>query len=86
MSTFDEAMSFAFHAIGKQGLSLKPEQVQALRHVYDSQLHIAYLRLVYPLHFPGRFCLHPPAYTQALLKDCLYNVGGSLWLIPISAQ
>ena len=35
MSTFDEAVSFALHAIGKEGLKLKPEQLQAIHHVYD---------------------------------------------------
>jgi len=30
MSTFDEAMSFALHDIGKEGLKLKPEQLQAI--------------------------------------------------------
>ena len=30
------------------------------------------------LWIPGQT---PPARTQALFKGCLYNVGGSLWLI-----
>ena len=32
---FDEAVSFALCAIGKEGLKLKTEQLQAIRHVYD---------------------------------------------------
>ena len=35
------------------------------------------------LWIPGQT---PPARTQALFKGCLYNVGGSLWLIPSNAQ
>jgi len=31
MSTFDEAISSALRALGKEGLKLKPEQLQAIR-------------------------------------------------------
>ena len=34
--------------------------------------------LIWPCGYLGRPCLHPPARTQALLKDCLHNVGGKL--------
>ena len=34
---FDEAVSFALHVIGKEGLKLKPEQLQAVRHIYDGK-------------------------------------------------
>jgi len=37
MSTFDEAISSALHALGKEGLKLKPEQLQAIRYVSDGE-------------------------------------------------
>jgi len=37
MSTLNEAVSFALRAIGKEGLKVKPEQLQAIRHVYDGK-------------------------------------------------
>ena len=37
MSTFDEAISFALRALGKEGLKLKPEQLQAIRCVSDGK-------------------------------------------------
>ena len=35
--TFDETVSFALRAIRKEGLKLKPEQLQAICHVYDGK-------------------------------------------------
>jgi len=40
MFTFDEAMSFALCAIGKEGLKLKPEQLQAICHVSDGDVFL----------------------------------------------
>ena len=37
MTTFGEAVSFVLCAIGKEGLKLKPEQLQAIHHVYDGK-------------------------------------------------
>jgi len=37
MSMFNEAVSFVLCAIGKEGLKLKPEQLHAIRHVYDGK-------------------------------------------------
>jgi len=37
MSIFDEAVSFALRAIRKEGLKPKPEQLQAIHHVYDEK-------------------------------------------------
>ena len=34
---FNEAVSFALSAIGKEGLKLKPEQLQAICHVCDGK-------------------------------------------------
>jgi len=37
MSMFDEAVSISLRAIRKEGLKVKPEQLQAIRHVYDGK-------------------------------------------------
>ena len=38
MSTFDEAVSLALRAIRKEGLKLKPEQLQTIRHVHMEKM------------------------------------------------
>ena len=45
MLTFDEAVSFALRAIGKEGLKLKPEQLQAIHHVYDGNVLVVAYRV-----------------------------------------
>ena len=69
---FDEAVSFVLCAIGKEELKLKPEQLQAISHVYDGKdvFVVAYrVWQVSVLRFPTQGCGKLPKGGVAALLD-----------------